>query len=59
MTIEPVLRSRQDEPTSPASPAAKQAGCCAPQEQSACCEPAQKTACCSAAATAGGSCGCR
>ncbi len=35
------------------------AGCCSTTEQASCCEPNDKATCCSAAATAGGSCGCQ
>jgi SAM-dependent methyltransferase len=35
------------------------AACCSTTEQASCCEPNDKATCCSAAATAGGSCGCR
>ena len=35
------------------------AACCSTTEQASCCEPNDKATCCFAAATAGGSCGCR
>jgi hypothetical protein len=60
MTTDQRVPSIPGNPTSTdAAITANEATCCGPQEQATCCAPAQKSSCCSAAATTGGSCGCR
>ena len=59
-TSESTHAPRSNQSTTPdVVPIVKLPSCCPPAEQKTCCEQTAKASCCGAAATSGGSCGCR